>query len=192
MKPVLRTLTVGVLLCFAQSTYAALIVGNASLSGLQEVPAGMSAATGTATVTIDTVAMTFGIAMSVDGLSLADITFPGGGLGFGSIGPVHIHLAPAGSNGAVAVPFGSLADYTATATGFDLVATGSVLASLDFADVVSAFLVEGTYINVHSLNAPGGEIRGQIVNIRTVPEPLGWALLMLGAAMLLLKRRRCG
>ncbi len=79
----------------------------------------------------------------------------------------HIHLAPAGSNGPVVAtlfggapsgPFnGTLAQGTITAAQLSGLLAGSSL------DVLIAEINAGnTYVNVHTLANPGGEIRGQI------------------------------
>ena len=110
------------------------IFATASLDSAQEVPAGVSTstATGQAKLNYDIATSTLDFSLVVDGISLADITFPGGGLAFGAAGPVHIHNAVAGANGGIVVPFPSMADYTATATGFALEATGIDLSGCRF------------------------------------------------------------
>lgn len=165
---------------------AALITRTAVLNGSQEVPSNGSTAGGVATATVDTAAMSVAVHLSVTGISLADITFPSGPLAFGVIGPVHIHIGARGSNGGVAIPFGNMADYAATASGFDLSSTGGmVLPSFTFNQFLTAFAEGNTYFNVHTLNSPGGEIRGQVV-----PEPGTLGLLCLGLLGLCLARRK--
>ena len=84
----------------------------------------------------------------------------------------HIHLAPAGSNGGVVawlypegpppvvIPGrtdGVLAEGTITAA--DLV---GALAGKSISDLVDEMMAGNTYVNVHTLAVPSGEIRGQI------------------------------
>lgn len=84
----------------------------------------------------------------------------------------HIHLAPAGVNGPVVAWLypegpppqliegrfnGVLA--TGVITADDLVGP---LAGASLADLVAAIEAGGTYVNVHTVANPGGEIRGQI------------------------------
>lgn len=84
----------------------------------------------------------------------------------------HIHLAPAGENGAVAVWLypdgpppqliegrvsGVLA--TGTITEADLVGP---LAGGTMEDLVAELREGGAYVNVHTVANPGGEVRGQI------------------------------
>ncbi len=84
----------------------------------------------------------------------------------------HLHLAPAGSNGGVVVWLypdgpppqlipgrtnGTLA--TGTITADDLVGG---LAGQDLDALVEAIEAGGVYVNVHTPDHPGGEIRGQL------------------------------
>lgn len=89
-----------------------------------------------------------------------------------NITQAHIHLAPAGQNGGVVawlfpdapppelIPGrtqGTLAKGTITAD--DLVGS---LAGLELDALVEAMKTGNTYVNVHTSQFPGGEIRGQI------------------------------
>ena len=78
----------------------------------------------------------------------------------------HIHCAPAGVNGPVGVTLfsggpvstpGTLAQAT-----IDAPDAGNGCGWSDLADVRSAILAGEAYVNVHSLDVPSGEIRGQI------------------------------
>ncbi|MPZ52214.1 MAG: CHRD domain-containing protein [Acidimicrobiia bacterium] len=80
----------------------------------------------------------------------------------------HIHLAPAGTNGSVvAFLFGPVAEGT-NADG--VLATGTItvddligpLAGEPLSEFIDAMGSGGAYVNVHTLDNPGGEIRGQI------------------------------
>jgi len=53
---------------------------------------------------------------------------------------------------------------------------------------LDALISDQTYFNIHTLNNPFGEIRGQILLV-AAPEPAGIALLLLGVAGLLVVRR---
>lgn len=91
----------------------------------------------------------------------------------------HIHAAPAGENGPVLIELGD------PTSPFSL---NAPLTPRDVADLMAGFL----YVNIHSEEAPDGEIRGQIVNqpppipMLAIPTLGEWALLllalMLGAA----------
>ena len=81
----------------------------------------------------------------------------------------HIHCAPAGENGPIVVWLAGLhdrgwdvdgqwvGDATATDANITNTACGSTLAEL--ADSIAA---GETYVNVHTVENPGGEIRGQL------------------------------
>lgn len=78
----------------------------------------------------------------------------------------HVHCAPSGQNGPVGVTLfsggptsenGILAEGTITAPDPE---NGCGWATVD--DVVDAMRSGGTYVNVHTVTNPGGEIRGQI------------------------------
>lgn len=173
-------LTVGALALAAPSVQAAEIF-TASLSGANEVPARATPGTGSALLTYD----------GVTGLLTLSTVF------FGLTTPTvaaHIHCCgPATANAGVAIDVPSL-------PGFPLgVRAGSFTGSFDLLDATNyspAFLTNngGTamsaraallaglrtrqgYLNIHSERFPGGEIRGQFMN---VPEPSTWAMAILG------------
>ncbi len=78
-------------------------------------------------------------------------------------GGIHIHQAPAGSNGDVLQPL----TVTLTNGGF----SGEIRAednTYDFSDEeIANLMAEGWYINVHSDQWPGGELRGQLTPLAT-------------------------
>jgi hypothetical protein len=165
-----------------------------SLTGSQEVPPSGSPGVGSALVTLDTVTNLLTVNVSFSGLLSPTIAS-------------HIHCCtPPGANAivATAVP---------TFPGFPLgVTTGTYLQTFDLtlastynpafitahggtvAGAQAAFiagLVSGqTYLNIHTTQFPGGEIRGQL---QAVPEPATLLLLttgVMGAAGVLRKRRK--
>ena len=100
----------------------------------------------------------------------------------------HIHQAPAGENGPVLIHLGT------PASPFALSAP---LSPRDVADLVAGFL----YVNIHSAEAPDGEIRGQIVDgglaVVDIPALGTWGMAVFGLALVLaaamvLRRRRGG
>jgi hypothetical protein len=137
----------------AKAGSSSLSILNASLSGAQEVPPIISAATGTAMVTIDAARTTITVTLTTQGFATP-------------VTASHIHFGPAGTNGGVifslfAAPAVFPATLTKTLTSADFspdVAHGIIT----FADAVNAILLGNTYINVHTQANLGGEIRGQL------------------------------
>ena len=124
----------------------------ADLSGSQVVPPVDTAATGQATFQLnpDSTALSFTLTVA----NIEDVRFS------------HIHCASAGANGAPGVtlsdavpgPFsGILAQGTITAPD-----SGNGCGWIDFAAVVAGVQSGNTYVNVHTVGNPAGEIRGQI------------------------------
>src|SRR5215218_10866202 len=191
----LVSLLFAVLMLFG-SAKADSIVLTATLTGSQEVPPSGSPGIGSALVTLDTVTNLLTVNVSFAGLVSPTIAS-------------HIHCCtPPGANAmvATAVP---------TFPGFPLgVTTGTYLQTFDLtlastynpafitahggtvAGAQAAFiagLTSGqTYLNIHTSQFPGGEIRGQL---QAVPEPASLLLLTTGivaAAGTLRKYRKRG
>jgi hypothetical protein len=140
---------------------ADIIQFNFGLDGLQEVPPVTTPGFGLATVTLNTVTGDVSVSGTFQDL-LANVQ------------AAHIHgLAPVGVNAGVILGL----QLTGTTTG-----TISGMGTLTAAQVQG--MIEGrTYINVHTTQHPGGEIRGQVV-------PAPGAVAMLGAVGLMAARRR--
>jgi hypothetical protein len=155
---------------------AQLVTFETHLSGSQEVPPTPSAATGFGTATLDEGTDLFTFNYSFSGLSSLSTAS-------------HIHApGPVGVSAPVIIPFG-LAQGLVLGNTFGSVSFSGVLDPLQ----ASELLAGQFYVNVHSVTFPGGEIRGQIVEVSAVsavPEPstyaLGGGLLM----MLVVARRR--
>ena len=110
---------------------------TASLTGDQEVPALTTSASGTAALTWDSRGLHYRI--TVNGLS-------------GAITGAHFHNAPAGSNGGVVHNItGSFNGNSASGVWAD---PGAAL--------LSELLAGNLYLNVHTADNPGGELRGQV------------------------------
>ena len=73
----------------------------------------------------------------------------------------HIHIAPTGENGPVLLDFG---DPTSPISGV------APLTALNVAELLASFF----YVNIHSINSPDGEIRGQIIDM----PPMGSDVVM--------------
>jgi hypothetical protein len=107
-----------------------------TLSGAEEVPATATKASGSGTVAV-----------------AADRTVSGSVRTTGFTPTMaHIHLAPRGTNGPIIVPL------TRSGEGTWVVPSGAKLSEEQF----RAFKAGNLYVNVHSAQYPGGEVRGQI------------------------------
>lgn len=138
----------------AQTFSASLSEGNEpherfrapSLSGENEVPAVTTDATGSATFTLNGSTLSFT-------LDVADID---------NVSAAHIHRGAEGENGGVMV---GLFEGPTTDAGF----TGTLAeGTVEIHDSVAAHMRDGTaYVNVHTTENPGGEIRDQIAGVGT-------------------------
>lgn len=180
----LAVLMLGVLI--GQQQAGAVTIFTATLTGDQEVPPSGSAATGTATLTLNNAMTRLEIMIQLVGLDLLPV-------GTGPSDPndvqaFHIHAAPAGVNGGVV--FGMInpnsdlngdlmidaaADSLFTAWDLNEGNGGQTLAS-QLANLFNA----GLYLNAHTPAFPGGEIRGQIIFQQQIPEPESTALVGVG------------
>jgi hypothetical protein len=175
----------------SQISYAETIVFAASLSGPAESPPNSSLGTGSTIVTYDSIAHTLRVQVTFSGLT-------------GTTTASHIHSATAAPLTGTA----GVATTTPTFAGFPLgVTSGTYDNTLDLTLASSynpafvtanggttasaeAALIAGikdgkAYLNVHSTEFPGGEIRGFLVT----PEPTTMFLLGTGLAGVALKIR---
>jgi len=155
-------------------------VGN--LTGANEVPPVPSSATGLATVVLDAAAQTLQINATFSGLT-------------SNTNAAHIHCcAPLGTNVGVATTVPAFPGFplgvtsgSFTSAVFDLTqptiynpAFVTLQGGLTQAEaaLIAGILNGTTYLNIHTVNFPSGEIRGQL---EAVPEPT--TLLLLGTTM---------
>jgi len=189
-------LAIGILgLGVASDARGGIILYEAVLNGASESSPNDSSGHGSAQVDIDDVAQTMRVQVTFSDL-IANTT------------AAHIHAATASPGTGTA----GVATQTPTFAGFPLgVTSGSYDLTFDLTDLSTynpAFVaangstVEGAeaallaalaageaYLNIHTVQFPGGEIRGFL---RAVPEPSGLVLAAVGAACVLAVRRRRG
>jgi len=151
---------------------------TATLSGDQEVPPADTAASGTATVTIDSEA-------GADAQLCFDVTSTD--LEGGTVIGAHIHEGVAGENGPVIVTLQAVIDGNGTGAAcapdadFDLGASGDADIATLTADIAAN--PADYYVNVHTdddvdPNFPGGEIRGQLEVAAGAGEGAGMVMVM--------------
>jgi hypothetical protein len=117
-----------------------------TLSGDQEVPAVMTDAMGSATVTLS--GMTLSLQGEFSGLSSPAVEIAGT--------PGHIHMAPMGENGGVIYPL----NVSVAEDGM----SGIFSLETELSDEeLEAFMAGELYLNFHTEMHEGGELRGQIV-----------------------------
>jgi CHRD domain len=142
---------------------AATFVFTGTLSGANEVPANSSTATGTFTATLDDVANSISVAITFAGLSA-------------NASAGHIHCCAAvTANAPVIVGFAGFpgatsGTYSNSFTGISVTNVNGIKAGL-------------SYINIHSQQFPGGEIRGQLAAVSAVPEVATWGMMIVGFGM---------
>lgn len=127
-----------------------------------------------------------------------DLTFLQSGDSNDDLRGAHIHSASAGLNGPVifgfAFPGSDINPNDLVITPFASGVGGTLSGKWDLGEGLNTTLTAQlpsilaglTYINIHTVQYPGGEIRGQI---RVAPEPSLMVLLTLGGAAALARRR---
>jgi hypothetical protein len=178
---------------FVAPTNAAVLSFASDLGGEQHSPSVTTTAMGSAEISVDTSNETVDFMLSVTNISVDDLWDT---LVANPVGPIHLHKAPAGSNGPVVVPFAfDMSTYGDTRIGFEVNVIGYSFAdaiatsgsSETFANFVADLTAGNYYINVHTDAFNSGEIRGQVA---AVPLPASLLLLLSGVGGLLGARRK--
>lgn len=194
MRNTLLSVGLAAALGAAAPAHAAQLTFTSVLSGAAELPANLSPATGFAELLIDTIANTMEVQVNFSGL-------------LGNTTASHIHcctLVPEVATAGVAtqtptfIGFPSGVKSGAYDHVFDLTLSSTWNASFitqngGTTTGAEAALIAGlqagkAYLNVHTTFAPGGEIRGFL--LQQVPEPMTLGLLAAGLAGLFAGRRR--
>lgn len=168
----LRTSLSLALVVVACASQAALYSVSSTIDGSQENPPKFVTATGVATGMYDDVTNMLTLDISVRGLT-------------GGMTGRHIHRAPAGTNGPIV--FHLMGTPTGPTNNFyDSLGADMFL----FTEADEALLIaNGMYVNFHTAQNPGGEVRGQLI-LTPVPEPASMTALLGGIAMVLRRRRK--
>ena len=148
-------LAVGVLACGDDNPVNPATSFTATLSGGNEVPAVTTAATGTATFTINGAQIEYTV--NVTGIENAL--------------QAHIHTGREGQNGPVRLNLCGTPDPAPSppcTSGTGVLVTGTSGTTvgdppITFDELVEAIRSDSAYTNVHTTQNPGGEIRGQLV-----------------------------
>lgn len=151
---VLALLTTLLMLVMAPGALARPTTYTAHLTGAEEVPPVDTHAVGQTVLRLnsDGTALQFRLIVA----NIDDVT------------QAHIHVGAEGVNGPVVAFLFGFVDEGVTTNG--VLATGTItsddlvgpLAGMSLADLVAELDSGGAYVNVHTLEHPGGEIRGQI------------------------------
>ena len=193
MKKQLAALALFALTAVPMAAHAIVYQFTASLSGDNEVPPRATPASGLAVLSYDTADNTYDFAMSV-----ANLTAPASAY--------HIHgAATTAENAPVRVGldaapfFASSSGGTLLVGGINVAAPAGIPATpasptnaghpaMSFLEMLQGGLA---YVNVHTPTWPGGEVRGQLMQVAVVPEPGTYALMLGGlAAVGFVARRR--
>jgi len=170
-------------LCFlATQTSAAIFIYDATLSGPAESPPNASPGTGTALVSIDTVAHSLTVSETFSGLVSGTTAshihcctaLPGAGTAMVATMLPTFSLFPLNVTSGT---FTQTFDTTLASTYNPAFVTANGSVSGAFDALLAGLNANEAYMNVHTAQFPNGEIRGFL---HAVPEASTWAMMILG------------
>ena len=135
-----------------------IVTFKATMNGANEVPANTTTGTGTFTATLDTSTNVFTYDIAFTGLT-------------SNVNNGHLHgPAAVGANSGTTINFNTLAGATfsfgaaaGTGRGTATLTPATQITATISGDSLKKLLFAGlTYVNIHTVNNPGGEIRGQV------------------------------
>ncbi|MEQ9616614.1 MAG: CHRD domain-containing protein [Phycisphaerales bacterium] len=174
-RSIFATIATGALASAASAGFAGSTVTlNFPLSGSQQVPSVMSNSFGTGSVVYEAASGLFDIDIFIQGIVLGDLL----GVGPNSTS-IHIHDAIAGENSGIVFDLGLLSSFAVDADGIRFFAYNVPIGVYE-----DQLLNAGLYVNIHTNDFAGGEIRGQII-----PTPGAAALFGLGGLAVVRRRR---
>lgn len=192
MKSAVALLASLALIVTSGAASAATIVYTTVHSGADENPPNTSTGTGAGTVTVDTIAQTLRFEAAWSGLTSNTID-------------LHLHCcSPSTMNAGVAIGFGAFLPAVPANSGavdqtVDLTMAGVYNAAFLAANGGTASgammallmgLANGLgYQNIHSVEIPGGELRGNLAALNPIPLPAATWLFLAGAGALAFRRR---
>jgi hypothetical protein len=172
----------------APAGWAATTVLSANLIGANEVPPVSSPGTGTAIVTLDTIAQTLTVQEAFSGLltgttaSHIHCCLPSPFMpGVNEIVATQVPFFPGFPLGVTSGTYGPMTFDLTNMNSYNpafITAHGGTVAGAEAA-LETALVMGETYINIHTTGNPGGEIRGFLA---AVPEPSTWAMMLIGFA----------
>jgi len=197
MERLLKIAMVGMAVCFMFSSpaiHAATLTFTANLVGSNEVPPTGSAATGSASFVLNTTAQTLFISETFSGLGsnttanhihccLASPFLTGSNVGVATVLPAF----PGFPLGVTSGSFSTTLDLTSAASYNPAFVTAQGSLSAAEAALIAGIENGETYINIHTVNFGGEEIRGFVT---PTPEPASMLLLGSGLLSLLAMRRK--